>query len=193
MTIRFLKAWLFIATSMLGASAGATDAAAAKMVAGYKLSKLPVDLDRYYSSCAPKILNAKGKPQTSEKCAPDYFPYVADPKSPDPIMKLVGNHNYAKWGQEYTEGFSPPFQQKVPATFLVFAPMERVILVHVDDLELVRNEQRDIMSGVFLSIVDGKIVDQIQGCHLNRNYICMDENTKPMAKLTENGKFQKLN
>ncbi|WP_444843998.1 hypothetical protein [Duganella caerulea] len=39
--------------------------------------------------------------------------------------------------------------------------------------------------------MDGKIVDQIQGGHLNRNYICMDEtNTKPMAKLTEGGKFE---
>jgi len=187
--MRFLKACLFIGVSMLGASAGAADVAATKMVAGYKLSKLPVDLDRYYSSCVPKIRNAKGKPQTSDKCAPDYFPYVADPKSTDPIMKLVGNHNYGKWGQQYTDGFSPPFQQKVPATFLVFAAMGRVVVVHVDDLEVVRNEQRDVMSGVFLSIVDGKIVDQIQGCHLNSSYVCMD-GTIPMAKLTESGKFE---
>lgn len=170
----------------------AAGGSAAAMIAGYKLSKLPMNFERYNSFCMPKILNAKGKPQTTDKCAPDYFPYVADPKSADPIMKLIGNHDYVKGGQEYAQGFSPPFKQKVPATFMVFAPMKQVILVRVDDFELVRNEEREIMSGVYLSIVDGKVVDQIQGCDMNGDYVCMEEG-RPVAKLTDNGRFRKLN
>lgn len=155
----------------------------------YKFSRLPFDYDRYYTVCQPKIMNSKGKPQTSDKCAPDYFPYVADPKNNDPIMKLIGNHDYVKGGSEYGGGFSPPFKQKTAATFLVFPPMKKVTLVRVDDFEVVRNEMRDKMTGVYLSIVDGKVVDQIQGCHFNRDYACIDD-TRMVAKLKENGKFQ---
>lgn len=162
------------------------------VAAPYKQTPLPMDSDRYYAFCMPKILDAKGRPHSSDKCAPEYFPYVADPKSADPLMKLVGNHDYSKWGQEYTAGFSPPFERIVPATFLVFAPMEHVVLVRVDDFAVVRNEERDVMSGVYLSIVGGKVVDQIQGSDMNRDYVCMEED-RPVAKLTDSGKFKKLN
>lgn len=161
------------------------------IVSGYKLTRLPLDYERYYSSCLPKIRNAKGQPQTTEKCAPDYFPYVADPKSADPLMTLVGNHDYAKAGEEYAFDFSPPFKQKVPATFLVFAPMKQVVLIRVDDFAVVRNEARDVMSGVYLSIVGGKVVDQISGCQFNSDYVCINQG-RPVAKLTEAGKFQRL-
>jgi hypothetical protein len=158
---------------------------------GYKASGLPLGYDRYFSSCRPKILDAKGWPHTSDKCAPDFYPYVADPKSTDPIMSLVGNRDYAKGGEDYSSGFSPPFQRKVPATFLVFAPMKQVTLVRVDDFQVVKNESRDTMSGVYLSIVDGKVVDQISGCHVDRDYVCVSEGRK-IAKLSDNGKFQPL-
>lgn len=160
-------------------------------VMGYKASRLPISVERYLEKCAPKILDAKGRPRTSDKCAPDFFPYVADPSSNDPIMKLVGNHDYAKGGQEYTSGFSPPFKLKVPATFLVFPSMKNVGLIRVDDLEVVRNESRDVMSGVYLSIIDGKIIDQMFGCDFGPDYVCVSEGRK-VAKLTESGKFQKL-
>jgi hypothetical protein len=158
---------------------------------GYKISRLPLDYDRYFSSCRTKILDAKGWPHTSDKCAPDVYPYVADPKSTDPIMRLVGNRDYAKGGEDYASGFSPPFQRNVPATFLVFAPMKQVTLVRVDDFQVVKNEARDTMSGVYLSIVDGKVVDQISGCHFDRDYVCVSEGRK-IAKLTDNGKFHPL-
>ena len=106
-------------------------------------------------------------------------------------MKLIGNHDYAKRGQQYTEGFSPPFAQKIPARFLVFPPFKQVILVRVDDLARVRNEERDVMSPAYLSIVDGKIVDQISGCSFNRDYVCTDGD-RPVFKLTESGKFQPI-
>ncbi|WP_156398181.1 hypothetical protein [Duganella sp. Root336D2] len=161
------------------------------LISGYKLSRLPMDFDRYYDTCRPKITNSKGKPQTSDKCAPEFFPYVADPKSDDPLMKLVGNHNYTMGGHRYADGFSPPFKQKAPATFLVFTPMNQVVLLRVDDFEVVRNEERDIMAGVYLSVVNGKVVDQISGCHLNLEYVCLAEG-QAVAKLAPNGKFQKI-
>lgn len=164
--------------------------AAVPVISGYKLSRLPMDFDKYFSACRPKILGAKGRPASTERCAPDFFPYVADPKSSDALMKLVGNHDYARFGQEHTSGFSPPFKQKVAATFLVFPPLKQVALVRVDDFEVVRNEERDVMSGVYLSIVGGKVVDQISGCHMNREYVCVADDD-PVAKLTESGKFER--
>jgi hypothetical protein len=159
--------------------------------AAYKVTPLPMNYDRYYESCRPKILGGKRLPKTTDKCAPDYFPYVADPKSNDALMKLIGNHDYEKDGSEYAAGFSPPFEQKTAATFLVFPPMKQVTLVRVDDFEVVRNEQRDIMSGVYLSIVGGKVIDQIWGCQFNSAYVCTAAG-RPVAKLTESGKFQAL-
>jgi len=161
------------------------------LISGYKLSRLPMDFDRYYDICRPKITGSKGKPQTSDKCAPEFFPYIADPKSNDPIMKLVGNHNYTMGGHRYADGFSPPFKQKTTATFLVFPPMKQVLLIRVDDFEIVRNEERDIMDGVYLSVINGKVVDQISDCHFNRDYVCVYDG-HPVAKLTELGKFQMI-
>jgi len=161
------------------------------LVAGYKISRLPTDFDRYLSACRLKILDARGHPRTTEKCAPDFFPYVADPKRNDTLMNIIGNHDYAANGQRYTEGFSPPFKQKVPATFLVFPPKGRVALIRVDDFDIVKNEERDVMSGVYLSIVNGKVVDQIYGCHFDMNYVCMLEGT-PIAKLLDSGKIERL-
>ena len=161
-------------------------------VAGYKVTPLPMNYSRYETTCFSKIRDGKGKPHTTDKCAPDFFPYVADSKSNDLIMKLVGNHDYSKGGEEeYAGGFSPPFKQNVPATFLVFAPMKNVQVVRVDDLQVVRNEERDVMSGVYLSIVAGKVVDQISGCDLGRDYVCTVDG-RSVAKLSANGRFQSL-
>ncbi len=164
--------------------------AAASIAAGYKVTPLPMDYERYNDICRPKIVGRKGKPQTTALCAPDYFPYVAEAKRGDALMNIIGNHDYEKAGQEYAGGFSPPFRQKTAATFLVFPPFKQVTLVRVDDFEVVRNEERDVMSGVYLSIVGGKVVDQISGCHFNRDYVCLEEG-RPVARLTEAGKFQR--
>lgn len=169
----------------------AADSPSEAMPSLYRLSRFPMDQDRYYAACIPKMLDAKGQPHTTDKCAPEFFPYVADPKSSDTLMKLIGNHDYAKMGQQYTEGFSPPFAQKIPATFLVFPSFKQVIVVRVDDLARVRNEERDVMSPAYLSVVDGKIVDQISGCSFNRDYVCTDGD-RPIFKLTETGKFQPI-
>lgn len=157
----------------------------------YKLTRLPLNVDRYYAECTPKIVGRQGRPRTTDQCAPDFFPYVADPKRNDALMNLIGNHDYEKGGSEYVGGFSPPFQQKTLATFLVFAPMRKVTLVRVDDFEVVRDEERDIMSGVYLSIVGNKVVDQIQGCQFDRNYVCSVDG-RAVARLTDSGKFRRL-
>ncbi|MBV6319499.1 hypothetical protein [Duganella violaceipulchra] len=48
-----------------------------------------------------------------------------------------------------------------------------------------------VPAGVYISIVDGKVVDQIQGCDMSLDYVCMLEGT-PKVRLTESGKFKPL-
>lgn len=170
--------------------AGAAQQKVTGVYAGYKVTALPMDFDRYFSSCRPKIVGAKGRPMRTDKCAPRYFPYVADPTSSDTLMRIIGNHDYVKGGADYASGFSPPFQQKTFATFLVFPPMKQVTVVRVDDFEVIHHEERDTMSGVYLSIVNDKVVDQIDYCNLNADYVCVSEG-RAVAKLSESGKFQK--
>lgn len=174
----------------LPASGDTVSGIAPSIMANYAASRLPLDYNRYYVECVPKIVGSKGKPRTTDKCAPDFHPYVADPKSGDALMNLVGNHDYEKGDQEYAGGFSPPFRQKTAPTFLVFPPMKQVVLVRVDEFERVRDEERDVMSGVYLSIAGGKVVDQISGCHFNRDYVCLDEG-RVVARLLDSGKFQR--
>lgn len=162
-----------------------------QLLKNYKKTPFPIDFYRYFSTCRPKILAGKSRPQTTDKCAPEYYPYVADPESKDMLMQIIGNNDYIKGGAETGYGFSPPFQEKTAATFLVFEPVHQVILVRVDDFEVVRNEERNIMTGVYLSIVDGKVVDQISGCAFDATYTCL-ENGRPVARLTKNGKFLRL-
>jgi hypothetical protein len=66
-----------------------------------------------------------------------------------------------------------------------------VTLVWVDEFEVVRDEERDIISDVYLSIVGNKVVDQIQGCQFERNYVG-SVNGRAVARLTDSGKFQRL-
>ena len=174
-----------------GLETAAAASAKPDLLSNYKLTRLPLNYDRYLSWCRPKISGPNGRPRTTEKCGPEFYPYVADPKSHDPLMQIIGNHDYAMNGQQYTEGFSPPFKQKVAATFLVLPPMKQVALVRVDDFDVVRNEERDVMSGVYLSIVNGKVIDQIKGCQFDQHYVCQVEGT-PVAKLTDNGKFERI-
>jgi hypothetical protein len=78
---------------------------------GYKVTHLPFDYSRYSTVCRKNLLNGTRRPHSTDKCAPDFFPYIADPKSSNPLMRLVGNHDYAKGGSEYASGFSPPFKE----------------------------------------------------------------------------------
>jgi hypothetical protein len=84
---------------VVAAPAGSLPTAATSL--GYKVTPLPIVYRRYSASCFSKIRDGKGRPHTTDKCAPDFFPYVADPRSTDPIMKLVGNHDYTTY--RYTQ------------------------------------------------------------------------------------------
>lgn len=164
--------------------------AAKEIFGNYKVTPLPMDFYKYFATCRAKILAGTRNPRTTDKCSPDYYPYVADPKSSDILMKLVGNHDYVKGGSESAYEFSPPFEEKKAAAFLVFAPMRKVILVRVDDFELVKSDERTVMTGVYLSIVDGKVVDQISGCDIDRKYVCRVDGG-PLATLTDSGQFER--
>ena len=73
-------------------------------------------------------------------------------------------------------------------------PQDRLGLVRVDDLEQGPNEQRDVMSGVFLAIKNGKVTDQLnEGCTITTDYACVDDDGKRRYQLLGTGKFQKLN
>lgn len=158
--------------------------------ANYKLTRLPYNDEHYYGNCAPKILDAKGRPRTTEKCAPEFYPYVADAKAGDSLMNIIGNHNFARGGATFADAYATAFKFGTRATFLVFPPMKNVWLVRVDDFDVVK-EQRDTMSPTYLSIVDGKVVDQIQYCDFDAKYVCMAEGKK-VAKLQDDGKFQRF-
>jgi hypothetical protein len=165
--------------------------AVSDLLSNYRLTQLPLNNDRYLSWCRPKLQGPNGHLRTTDRCAPDFYPYVAEPTRHDSLMDIIGNDDYAMHGQQYTEGFSPPFKQKVAATFLVLPPLKQVVLVRVDDFDIVRNEERDVMSGVYLSIVAGKVVDQIEGCQFDRDYVCRVEGAA-VARLTDNGKFERV-
>lgn len=158
---------------------------------GYKLSQLPMNHDDYYSTCNKHILNSERRPQTTEKCAPRYYPYVADPKKNDEIMNVIGNHDFAKAGANYADTFSPAFRWKTRATFLLFKSLNGVLLARVDDFDLIRNEERDRMSFAYITIVNGKIVDQIQGCDVNDRNECIAENAI-VAKILPSGEIRRL-
>lgn len=178
------------APAVVPGKASATAQTANDLISPYKITPLPMDVNRYLSKCTPKILAGRRLPQTTDKCAPDFYPYVADAKSSDALMKLVGTHDYTKAGSQFASLFSPPFTMKTAATFLVFPPMMQVVVIRVDDFEVVRNEQRDVMNGVYISIVSGKVIDQWEGCSLNREYHCLAD-SQLIGRLLPNGKFQK--
>jgi hypothetical protein len=84
-----------------GAATGTT---ADSFYSGYKQSRLPMDFERYYASCKPKIMSAKGRPQTSDKYAPDFLLYVVAPASNDELMKIVGNQELrCHWTGEWVQ------------------------------------------------------------------------------------------
>jgi hypothetical protein len=161
---------------------------------GFKLSSLPFNHQDYVVKCLPKIVDKKGVPHATDKCGPAYFPYVAQAKSADPIVKAIGTHNYEKGGARFAQEYATPFEHGLTPTFLAFAPLKDVSLVRVDDFNIGKPESRDLMSGVFLSIKNGKVVDQINtGCAFDATYTCVNDDGDKEFQLHDTGKFKKLN
>ena len=166
---------------------------AGQAATGFKLSALPFNHQDYVMKCMPKIMDKKGVPHTTDKCGPAFFPYVADAKSADALVKAIGTHNYAKAGASHADDYAPPFANGMTPTFLVFPPLKDVTLVRVDDFNIGKPDSRDPMSGVFVSVKGGKVVDQINtGCVFDATYTCVNDDGDKEFQLLDTGKFKKL-
>lgn len=160
-------------------------------VSGLKTSQLPFNLDDYLDLCVPKIVDRKGVPHTTDKCGPAFFPYAADAKSTNPIVIAIGNHNFEKAGARSAKQFSTPFAHGMHPVILLFPPMQGVVVARVDDFDIGEPESRDPMAAVYVSIKDGKIVDQVgANCAINALYECTDRHGNKI-QLTESGRFKK--
>lgn len=81
------------------------------------------------------------------------------------------------------------FKLSTIASTLILNVWERITKRNIFEPQ---NGEREVMSGVFLSIKDGKVVDQINTtCIMNENYICMAGETK-QYQLQPTGKFKRL-
>jgi hypothetical protein len=164
---------------------------------GLKVSKLPLRLQDFEASCLAKLPRAKGAWtslwKTTNKCAPNVFPYLATRQSSDKLSQLIGTHAYYtnRVDRDHPEDYDNPVSHGLHPLFIVFPPMKDVILVRVADLEG-GDEQRDTMSGAYLAIKSGKVIDQLnEGCDFNSSYECISEG-KAKFRLLESGKFKEL-
>lgn len=181
-----------LSLALLFAHAPAT--ALAQAPTGFKVSALPVSIDNYMAKCLPKIVDKRGVPHATEKCGPSFFPYIAEARSTDPIVKAIGTHNYKKGGASFADEFATPFEHGLTPTFLVFAALKDVTLVRVDDFNIGKPESRDLMGGVYLSIKHGKVLDQLNtGCSFDAAYTCINSDGDKEFQLLDTGKFKKLN
>jgi hypothetical protein len=176
----------------LNGGAAGTEAGSS-MLAGHISSQLPFDVEIYNTLCAKYVAGKNSVPQTTNKCAPIYYPYVAMADSPNKLAKIIGNHNYEKGGANFSQDYSPPFAHKLHPVYMVLPPLKDVTLVRVEDHEPGQNENRDVMSGVYLAIKDGKVSDQINdGCSIDESYACVNDEGKKVYQLQESGKFKRF-
>jgi hypothetical protein len=172
---------------------GGIETASTQLLRQLRSSQLPFNLGAYISACLGHWPKQNGVPQSSIKCAPVYSVYVATAKATDPISLLVASHAYAKNGARYADDdYDNPVAHGLHPVFTVLPPMNGVVVVRVDDLEG-RNEERDVMSGVYLAIKDGKVTDQLNdGCDFDTQYVCSVAGEKTKYKLLGTGKFAKM-
>jgi hypothetical protein len=171
---------------------GAASAWNTAALEGMKPSQLPFSVSEYIARCGASLPTVKGVPQATARCAPTYFPYVASRRSRGTISKLVGAHAYQKGGaRNDSEDYNNPVANNLHPVFLVFPPLGDVVLVRVDDVE--RAEDRDVIKGAYLSIKDGKVVDQLNSnCNFDAEYVCATADKQRKVRLTQTGKFVRL-
>ncbi len=176
----------------LSLPAGAADLPGKAAPVTRKVSPLPFDPAGFATQCIQHIPMRRGVPQATQKCAPAYFPYVADAKNADVLARSIGQHDYAKGGRDHAQDYAPPFASGLHPVFLVLPPLQDVQLVRVEDLEG-GDEQRDTMSGVYLAIRNGKVTAQLnEGCTIDATYTCVDEDGNQLYRLQASGQFRKL-
>jgi hypothetical protein len=158
---------------------------------GLKVSELPFDVSAYTAHC--EVPRVKDVPQTTAKCAPLYFPYVASRATVDKVSKLVGAHEYQKHGalSNSTQDYDNPVAHGLHPVFLVFPPLGDVLLVRVDDMEG-SEDDRDSVGGMYLAIKSGVVTDQLNsGCSFDQHYTCSGDGTA-VYQLMEAGQFKRL-
>lgn len=171
----------------------ASTSAAANILGSLKASRLPFDTQPYIANCSRFMAKRNGPPQPSKNCAPAFFPYIIGLNSKDPLLKLIGEHDFIKWGgRGASDDYNNPVSNNLHPVVLVFPPFKGVVLARVNDLEG-GDEQRDVMSGTYLAIKNGKVTDQLnQGCTFDLNFVCSEQGESRRYKLLENGKFELL-
>lgn len=160
---------------------------------GHTQTQLPFNLNNFYELCGKQIVGQDGKLREAAKCGPVYAPYIARKASNDRLAQLIGNHNYLKGGAEYSDDYAPPFSKNMTPVYLVLPPAKDLLLVRVEDMETGPKSERSTMGGVYLSIKDGKVVDQLNsGCNIDEQHVCVAQDGTKLYKLQENGKFLKM-
>lgn len=156
-----------------------------------KISALPFNLNKFQMQCAPLIPRVKGVPQTTDKCGPAFYPYVANKSNRDMIGKLVGHHRYLKGDPNYHNDYDDPVSNGLHPIYMVLPPMTDITLVRVEDDEG-NAEDRDVFRGAYLSIKNGVVVDQLDdGCTFAPDHSCVNDRGIKVYRLTETGKFLK--
>lgn len=176
-------------------SDGRTSAASKSTVPlyGHKLSQLPYNQRNFMDLCANGYPRGKKGPLTTTKCAPVYYPYVIYPKTKDPLSLLIGTHKYHAGGASPdADDYDNPVSNGLHPLFMLLPPLGDVLLVRVEDAE--GGEVREAMGGAYLSIKNGKVVDQLNAsCNWDERYYCGYEDEKqPRYQLLESGKFKEL-
>lgn len=161
---------------------------------GYKISQLPFLVSNFVNLCESAIPHVNGLPQSTEVCAPVYYPYTATKNDNNPLAQLIGSHTYLKGRARHADGYDNPASMNLHPTFMILPPMNDVLLVRVSDLDDTKRGRSDRMAGVYLAIKNGKVTDQQNdGCDMNTDYVCVDENGTKLYQLLDTGKFKALN
>ena len=158
-------------------------------------SQLPFDMASYIGLCLNYFPMKNGIPlaNAQHKCEPVYYPIVADSSSKDDLSKIVGSHLYVKGGMDgiSSSEYDNPVKNGLHPIYLIFKTHKDVILARVTDSD--RAQDRDIVPGAYISIKNGKVVDQLnEGCNFDEKFVCSSSNSKQKYRLTESGKFLKL-
>ncbi|HEY0588394.1 MAG TPA: hypothetical protein VGD52_19835 [Pseudoduganella sp.] len=179
--------------SYVRSNAGQEDAKTSPVLGGLIPSHLPFNTEAFENFCGIHLSIKGSSLRGADKCSPVFHPYLASKNSPDKISQLVGNHDYQKGGASFAFDYSPPFENNLHPIFNVLPPIRDVLIVRVNDFESGPNENRDVMSPVYLSIKNGLVVDQLNdGCSFNEKYVCIDEDNKPIYQILDTGKFKKI-
>lgn len=160
---------------------------------GRKLSQLPYNGGLFNVVCSGLIGQKNGVPQPTDACAPVFYPYAATKDDADPLGKLIGSHQYKKFGAEAEKDYNNPVGHGLHPVYMLFQPLKDVTIAAVEDIEQGDSSGRAGMTGVYLSIKGGKVVDQITGeCLLQPDYSCTYINGEKVYQLLDTGKFVKV-